>query len=228
MGSLAFRRTGSLAKAMVILLAVIAAFEVIDIPAKFALRRKAHRFVTGSITEDAFRDALRRQGTIAGLQGAAVIAVIVLTMVWMYRLALNHRVLGRPDSTWAPGWAIGGWFVPPFAIYAVPWLMLTELWRGSDPANTPNDPAWKRRSSTPLLVVWWILYGFVPILGLVAFTTIGFGNVPVNNVEDYARRLDDYFALQFALSLVSVASAAIFAKIVHDLSLRQGRLTGER
>ena len=60
-------------------------------------------------------------------------------------MAANLRKLGRPGQTWAPGWGIASWFVPPCFVYAVPWLMFKELWRGSDPGVPPGDPSWKQR-----------------------------------------------------------------------------------
>ena len=69
--------------------------------------------------------------TLGSLVGLLVIPIAVLTIIWMFRMAGNLRQLGRTGATWAPGWAIGGWFCPPCAIYAIPWLMFRELWRGS-------------------------------------------------------------------------------------------------
>ena len=57
-------------------------------------------------------------------------------MIWMYRMAANHRALQR-NGTWAPGWAIGGWFLPPGGLYIIPFLMFRELWKASDP-NGPG------------------------------------------------------------------------------------------
>ena len=68
---------------------------------------------------------------VAGCQ----IALAVCVMVWMWRAARNLRVAGRTDATWAPGWAVGGWFCPP-CIFVIPWLMLQELWKGSAPTST--------------------------------------------------------------------------------------------
>ena len=54
-------------------------------------------------------------------------------MIWMFKMAKNVRALGRQGLRYAPGWAIGGWFVPPCVLYVVPWLMFRELWKASDP-----------------------------------------------------------------------------------------------
>ena len=60
-------------------------------------------------------------------QGALQIAAAVVVIIWMYRLAWNHRALHR-GGTWGPAWAIGGWFLPPI-VYVIPTLMLHELWK---------------------------------------------------------------------------------------------------
>jgi hypothetical protein len=214
---------------MVILLGITAAFQVIGLPVQFALRTKAEQFLDGRITKSSFEDALKTQQSVTGVQGGAVIALIVLTMVWMFRLAKNHRALGRPDSTWVPGWAIGGWFVPPGVVYAVPWLMFRELWKGSDPANIRNDPNWKSRPVSPLINLWWIMYGFVPIVGAVVGLGVGFSfrDFTQDATADLAKLATKWFWLQFAVSVVAVATTCIYAKIVHDLTKRQRALTGE-
>ena len=98
---------------------------------------------------------------------AATIAIVVLSIIWLYRVVSNHRAIGR-DTRWGPGWAIGGWFVPPIVVYAVPMLVLRESWQAADPAVPPGDDRWRRNPVNPLVYVWWVLYGLVPIIFLVA------------------------------------------------------------
>ena len=149
----------------------------------------------------------------------------------MRKLIANHRLLGRPGSKWSPGWAIGAWFVPPGAIYAVPWLIFKELWKGSDPANVPNDPAWKRRPVSSLIHVWWILYGFVPIVSA-AINAGGGGLASLRDVTktddlDLAKLYTHHYGLQLAVAAIGVVATFVFARLIFDLTRRQRALTGE-
>ena len=90
---------------------------------------------------------------VAGL----MIAVFVLTIIWQWRLAKNHQLLGRPDTAFGPGWAIGAWFIP-LANFVIPILQLRDLWKGSAPGLPRGSPVWKRQSTGALLWVWWGLF----------------------------------------------------------------------
>ncbi|GAB3895576.1 hypothetical protein GCM10029964_075680 [Kibdelosporangium lantanae] len=43
---------------------------------------------------------------------AVCLATVVLWMIWQFRFASNGEALGPRTSMGAPGWAIGGWFIP--------------------------------------------------------------------------------------------------------------------
>lgn len=218
------------ARTITVLLCIVGALQVIGIPVQLALHDKAQKFLDGSISSDSFRDALSTQQNVSGFQGGATLAIGILTIIWMRKLINNHRLLGRPGSKWSPGWAVGGWFVPPGAVYAVPWLIFKELWRGSDPANVPNDPNWKRRPVSPLVHVWWVLYGFVPILG--AALTAGSGLASLRDIgktddTDVAKLYTHNFSLQVVVAILSVVGTVVYALLVQNLSRRQRALTGE-
>ena len=93
----------------------------------------------------------------ASLVGGLTIAVFVLTIVWQWRLAKNHELLGRPGTTFGPGWAIGAWFIP-IANLVLPFLQFRDLWKGSDAGLPRGSPDWKRQSTGALLWVWWGLF----------------------------------------------------------------------
>jgi hypothetical protein len=218
------------ARTITILLCVVGALQVIGIPVQIALHDKAQKFLAGGITKDAFQSALHTQQNVSGFQGGSTLAIGILTIVWMRKLINNHRLLGRPGSRWSPGWAIGGWFVPPGAVYAVPWLIFKELWRGSDPANVANDPNWKQRPVSPLIHLWWVLYGFIPIIGtaLTAGTSIAsLRGVASSTDIDVAKLYTHNFVLQFVIAVLGIAGTAVFALLVQNLTRRQRALTGE-
>lgn len=171
-----------------------------------------------------FEDDIAGFGAVGLLTGALSIAVIVLTMIWLYRVVSNHVALGRA-VTWKPGWAIGGWFVPPLVLYIVPMLLLRETWKASDPTVPPGDQRWKATREHPMLWVWWVLYGLVPIVFIVGGVT--FGNFS-NDMEDLAKRLDDQQLMNTAQIVAGVLAAGAWAFVVRGITARHTDLTGEQ
>jgi uncharacterized membrane protein len=120
-------------------------------------------------------------------------------------------------------------------VYVIPWLIFKELWRGSDPANVANDPSWKKRPVSPLVHIWWVLFGLVPLIGTIAGSGAlgGFGETATSGSNDptkwynYAKVQTSSFAVLLAVAIVAVITPAVYAKLVRDLTKRQQRLTGE-
>jgi uncharacterized membrane protein len=221
-----FERIGGVSKALGILLIVFIPLQLLGVVSLFRIRDKARDFLADRITEKEFNDASR--ANLGSLASLIIIPIAVLTIILMFRMARNLQQLGRQNATWKPGWAIGGWFCPPCAIYAIPWLMFRELWRGSDPEVAPGDPNWKSRPVTPLANVWWVLYGLVPLIGVVTLGGIYVGSVGNGfDAHDVAERLDDYFAVNVVLALVQVVTAIVYLMFIRELSGRHMRSTRE-
>ena len=145
-------------------------------------------------------------------------------MIWMYRIASNHRALGR-RTTWAPGFAIGGWFLPPF-LFVIPLLILLEMWKASDPIDRRrSDEGGGSRSINPIVLVWWVLYGLVPVV--VLFT----GGSPLTSfggdTDDVAEQFDEQQTAMLVQSISAILAAIVFIVIVRGLTDRHARLTGE-
>lgn len=219
-----FSRIGGIAKALVVLLAIFIPFQLLGVIALFQLRDKARAFLEGSLPEDEFTSASTTN--LSSLAGLLVIPMIVLTMILMFKMAKNLRGLGRAGATWGPGWAIGGWFCPPCAIYAIPWLMFRELWRGSDPEVAPNDPGWKSRAVSPIVNVWWVLYGLVPLIGFV--TSVGVvTNLGDLDARKMAERFEDFLLVNVILSIVGAATAGVYLVMIRQLAARHMACTRE-
>ena len=73
-------------------------------------------------------------------------------LLWQFRAHANLRALGVSGLKYSPGWAVGWWFVP-FANIVVPFLVMRELWKASDPDASSLD--WIGRRATALLGLWW-------------------------------------------------------------------------
>lgn len=219
-----FQNIKGVSKALVVLLWIYLPLQVLTILGQVRINRKARDFLAGRISESDFKDALNRN--FGSAVGALIIPIAVLTMIWMFRMSANIRRYGRPSQTWAPGWAIGGWFLPPFGIYAIPWLMFRELWKGSDPAVPQYDPNWKRGTVNPMIDLWWVVYGLLPLAGFVSAAGVGQALRTGTN-RSVAERLRDLGWLNVVLALVGMVATVVYLAVVRALSERHARFTRE-
>ncbi len=220
-----FQRIKGLAKAIDILLIITVPLQALGIVGLLQVRGKARDFIDGEISRREFTDATRVN--VSSLSGLLVIPIAVLTIIVMYRMAQNLRALGRHGATWAPGWSIGGWFCPPCAIYAIPWLMFRELWRGSDPTLAPNDLGWKQGAVSPLVNVWWVLFGLVPMIGFV--TSAGLvTNIGSIDETEIAQRFDDFAVINVVLALVAIVTTVVYLLMMRQLTGRHMQATREQ
>jgi hypothetical protein len=95
--------------------------------------------------------------TFVGVQGllySGAILVAIPWLIWEGRSQANLKAFGL-HLQYSPGWSVGWWFFP-FANLVMPLLVMTELWRGSDPTSSSGD--WGRRPLGPLPGLWWGLW----------------------------------------------------------------------
>jgi hypothetical protein len=217
------KRVGGLAKSVVILCVVSAVLSVLELVVRNASKDEAEAFQAGGVSDTEFVESVAAYALMGIVIGMMTIATAVVTILWMYRVASNHRTLHR-GTTWGPGWAIGGWFAPPM-LYIIPMLALMEMWKASDP-SVPIGSDWRRGRSSPLIPVWFVLYSVVP-LALFA-GQIGSTFDSLGGSED---QLADQITADPTLSIVAAAAtvggAAVFVKLVRSLTDRHRRLTGE-
>ena len=215
---------GGISKALSILMYIMIPLQIIGAIATIGVIGKARDALNGRITYTEFENEVN--GNLSSLSGLLVIPIAVLTIIWMYRMAANLRLLGRHGATWSPGWAIAGWFVPPFVIYAVPWLMFRELWKGSDPETAPGDPNWKQGTVSPLVNVWWVLYGLAPLVSIVtsAATIVSIMNT---DSEKIAEAFDKFAAINIAMAFVGVAAGVVYVLLVRQLTARHKKAIHE-
>ncbi len=220
-----FQRIKGLSKAIDVMLMINLPLQAIGIVGLFQIQGKARDFLDGEISRSDFADSTRVN--LNSLAGLLVLPIAVLTIIVMYRMSQNLRSLGRPGASWSPGWAIGGWFCPPCAIYAIPWLMFRELWRGSDPSIAPNDPTWKQRPVSALVNVWWVLYGLVPLIGFATAAGV-VSNITSTDEEEIAQRLVDFAAINIVLSIVGIVTTVVFLLMMRQLTSRHMQATREQ
>lgn len=215
----AFQSVGGVAKALNVLLIIYLPLQLLTVVSTYRLSSDAKDFLSGDMSERTFRD--NTSTNFSGLSGLLVIPIAVLTMITMFRMARNLRVLRSEGQTWKPGWAIGGWFCPPF-VFVIPWLMFRELWKGSDPSATYD---WKRGKVSPLINIWWVLYGLVPLIGFGTAAGL-FANFSRPSIRDLAEKLDDFALVNLILQIVSLGTTVVYLLMIRQLVARHRAATG--
>jgi hypothetical protein len=220
-------RVGGLGRAIVVLTSVVAVATVLTTLLNLGASSAASDFLAGQTSEDDFRQSLAPLTAVQTLAGVATVATAVVTIIWMFRIARNLRAFGR-RTTWHPLFSIFGWLLPPFFLYVIPFLVLREQWKASDPAPDDGTESWRRSGENPVLWAWFVFYGLLPLvffvaqIGAIANTGIGTGDL-----ETVAESLEDIGALAL-LSAVSVVGAAVsWVLFVRQTTRRHTTLTNE-
>ena len=194
--------------------------QLISILVLLRIRSKARDLINDRITADEYTSSTRSLNLVSILVFIVVIAALVLTMIWMSRMAKNQQLMQR-GGTWTPGWAIAGWFCPPCVLYVIPYLMFKDLWKSSDPDSGAD---WRRNPVSSIVHIWWVLYGLLPI----AFIAVTVNNFRIGgSVQDAASRINKQFAYTALSNLTQVLAAVAFLMLVRQLSARHKLVTHE-
>ena len=221
------RRIGGLAKAVVVSVIVVAVGTVITALLSADISTDAADFLAGSISKSEFEDAIVPLTSMQMLVSVATLSTGILTIVWMFRMAHNVRAFGRV-TTWSPLFAIFGWFLPPMVLYIIPFLVLRELWKASEPTGVDGSDTWKRSRDNPLLWVWFVVFGVLPaVLLAVQIGSFATGGLPTGDIEAVADSLDDFGTIGFITAILTVAAAVTWVLFVRQLTERHKRLTSE-
>jgi len=87
---------------------------------------------------------------------AFFVLCVVMFCQWVYRMARNASALrgSRPVLSFAPGWAVGWFFIPLMNLWR-PYTVMAEIWDASRPDNHDDPYA---PPSHGLLLTWWLLW----------------------------------------------------------------------
>jgi hypothetical protein len=142
------------------------------------------------------------------------IAIFVLLVIWMWRVAKNAELAGRVRPRLGPGWTIGGWFIP-LANLVIPVLVMQDLWRGSNPEVARGDADWRRSAGSAVVGWWWAAH-------IVAMLRFGGGGEAESRNELETLRTTD--ALAAGGSLAAIAAAVLLIVVVRRITRRQETL----
>jgi len=221
-GQVPLKRVRGLSKVAILLVLATALMSFVELLVRQTVTDDAEDYLAGSIDKDEFRRAITGYSIVPVIQSAFQIAALVLTVIWMFRIAANHRALHR-GGTWGPGWAIAGWVLPPF-VWVIPTLMFVELWKASDP-DVPIGGNWKTKAGAPLAGIWGGLYTVASVLSAVANVT---GNPSLSETDKaLAEQLTSDQSLEVVVACLTLAAAIVFVLLMRRLTERHTRLTGE-
>ncbi len=222
------RRVRGLSVALMSLTAVAAIATVVSTILTAAVAEDARKFLDGELSDDEFQSAIGPVNAVQLITGLATMAAFVVTVIWMYRIATNVRAYQR-DTMWSPLFSIFGWMLPPFVLYIIPFLVLRELWKASDPTDVNDTESWRGTADNPFIWAWLVLYGIAPIF-LLVFSVGSFldGGLASGSLESLAESLDEFGVFAVVSAAVTVAAAVVWIILVRQLTARHVRLTSER
>ena len=218
-------RVGGLSKAIVVLSVLVAGGTVLTALLNLTVVDAADDFLAGNIDEDTFVSDYAIVLLGQGVASIAQLALGIISVIWLYRVAKNLRAYRRA-TTWAPIWAVFGWILPPVLII-IPFLMVREVWRASDPRTPYGSDSWKQESNPAPVLAWFIVYGVGSVVIAIAqagsVINLGFNAT----TEDLAENISDFGTIGFIAAVQVVVSAVLWIMVVRDTSARHMQLTGE-
>lgn len=157
------------------------------------------------------------------LDGLGVVQTILWAVAGFLSLAMflrafrNLASLNAPatdNSEWQVIWA---WFIPVANIF-IPFSVVREIWKGSDP-EVLDGVAWKQSKGSKLVAAWWILYVILVVLnaGCNILTAM---LIKEPGSEILAVTIIPTFVLREA---VFIAAGVLFILVIRRLASRQDK-----
>jgi hypothetical protein len=217
-----------LAKAFVLVQLCASALAIVAVVLQATVRDDAKAYRGGSLGIDQFKDRLDPYFAAVISTGLVSGAALVLLIIWSYRAAANLGWLERRPQRWRKGWGIGVWLLQGLTLSILPFLMLRELWRGSDPGVPRGDPRWKERPFPPLLA-WWLAINIAQAITAAAgagFIGISSGVSFNNQTDDVAKAIAERFPAIVIAAVLSLVSTVLLIVIVRQITTRQAHAIG--
>ncbi len=117
-------------------------------------------FTTAEANANDVREKLTNFGNLILFFGTAIVFGR-----WIYLAHKNLPELGARYLRFTPGWSVGTFFVPVLNLWG-PYQAVRDLAKASR-----NPLHWDLEDTSPLIVVWWVLWLLVQALGNGAFRT---------------------------------------------------------
>jgi Domain of unknown function (DUF4328)/GYF domain 2 len=196
----------SLTRFVIIMLWVTMGFEIVSILSDIGQMLLLNRPFTPD--EGTANDA--RQGLI----GVGYMIVFIVTGVaflkWIHRANLNCRGFGAANMVFAPGWAVG-WYFIPFMNLVRPFQAMKEIWQASQ-----NPRAWQSAPGSPLLGWWWGLWVANGVLGQVVFRAAK----NATTIE----QLERMTTISIVASIAGIPLCLVAIKLIKSIAAMQERV----
>ena len=164
-----YRELSGLTKALVVLLALGAGWELVSLYSSSLQLELLNRV---NFTEAEAEANNARQLAVSLLQIGLYLATVVCFGVWIVRANRNVRALGARGLPITPGWAVGYFFVPILNLFR-PYQAMRDLMKAS------RDPGrWRKAAGSPIILLWWLLWIVSNIAGQAAFRISAAANNP--------------------------------------------------
>ena len=181
------------------------------------------------VSEDETNPSYQRIALIGGFWVVAQIVAAVFFFFWLHRAFKNLVHLEVAGTWFSPGSGIGWWFVP-LANLVIPYHAMKQLWKTSDVItilrnSTLEKNIWKEANTSPLLIVWWLLW-------LVCWFLYSWVDAPLSNIDLSEPASVDAFnsAIESAIrtnwlsilgDTLTVVSAILAIIIIRTIATRQ-------
>ena len=201
-------------------LGVEAFFAVLSIAA-YALRLHVIKMLEtgGPLSQQAIASSNHFVHVVAELSIPMIIIVQIILLVWVHEARKDLEAFRSGPFRFSSAFAVWS-FIIPFANFWLPYLVLREIWKGSDPGLAPfsPEPFWTRRGS-PLVVAWWVVFLVNNLFGVAVaeFVLHGGSDTSLGHFRLAAE-------LNIASGALRLASLAVTAGLAHRVLCRQEAL----
>jgi hypothetical protein len=191
------------------------------------LQRRQAAIEFGERFDLASATALDDAETVVGLLSIgyvlAFIGAAIAIPILCFRIHANlHGPLQARGLEYRPGWAAGWWFVP-LANLVMPYRVVKEAWRASDPSIPAGTTTWRSTDPPKLLSWWWAGFVISGLIGRFSYTELDAdGNVTASSVEFSAT----VAAFGSALTVVAALLAIMVFRQVTQRHLARARMLG--
>jgi hypothetical protein len=216
-----------LTKAAVALQIAAIALGAITVVLQFGLARRADDLLGNIITERDFEDSLGVFTLFSLLAGAVSIALLVVSIIWSFRISANLTALGR-QITWKSGLTVVAWLLGGCTLHIITFLMLREHWQASDSDVAPGDQSWKSRPVLGLITAWFVAVISGTLVGLIGGgRLISQGFNMGDDLTEVADSMRDGYLTNALGGVIGIVGGVILVMIIRQLGARHMRLTRE-
>ncbi|MEU9999409.1 DUF4328 domain-containing protein [Streptomyces sp. NPDC050848] len=204
------RNPVGLSYAVVTLLAALAVADA----ALFFSALHVRLLMTGSLVDHPDAAGFGHMGVdvVSVLQGLIQLALIVVFLVWFFRVRKNAGIFAPDVHRGGPGWAIGAWFVPIANLWW-PRSVAVGTWRAS--RRDPYGDGKGEGESFAVLNWWWACWILTDLMSLFA-----------TSVYDDADTVEEFTAgagFLMGAAVLDIAAAVLAILFVRRLTSMQHR-----